>query len=407
MREALILDAVRTPTAKGKPGGKLSNVHPVDLLAHTLRALRTRSGADDGWQPDDVIAGCVSQVGRQSRNIGRNALLAAGFPEAVPATTIDRMCGSSQQCAQFAAQAVMSGQQDLVIACGVESMSQVPMRTAEIGQDPYGQGVAARYPDGLVRQGISAELIAARWGLNRTLLDEVALRSHRAANAATVDGRFTQEIAAIRAARTVVASSGEEIAGSLEDVATDEGIRANASMEALGGLAPAFANDPAAHRYPEITWCITAGNSSQVSDGAAALLIGSRAAADALGIRPRARFHSFSVVGSDPILMLMGVVPATEQVLKRAGLTLADIDFVEINEAFASVVLAWQHETSCDWDKINVHGGAIALGHPLGASGARLATSLLSILEQRDGTFGLQVMCEAGGMANATIVERI
>jgi acetyl-CoA acyltransferase len=406
MREALILDAVRTPTAKGRAGGKLSRVHPVDLLAHTLRALRDRV-ADDTLSPDDVIAGCVSQVGQQSRNIARNAVLAAGFPDVVPATTIDRMCGSSQQASQFAAQAVMSGQQELVIACGVESMSQVPMRSAEAGQDPYGQTLPNRYSDGLIRQGISAELIAARWRLSRRELDEFALRSHQLAHRATLDGGFREEIAPIKAPQATRPAAGPLEADGLDLVATDEGIRPNTSLEALAALPAAFLGDPDAQRFPEIAWRVTAGNSSQISDGAAALLIGSRGAADALGLRPRARFHSFSVVGSDPILMLMGVLPATERALAKAGLTISDIDFVEINEAFASVVLAWQQETGCDWNKINAHGGAIALGHPLGASGARLSTSLLSILEQRNATFGLQVMCEAGGMANATIIERL
>ena len=386
MRDAVIVDAVRTPTGKGRPGGALSGVHPVDLLAQVLRAVVERTGIDPA-DVDDVIAGCVSQAGEQSRNIGRNALLAAGFPDSVPATTVDRMCGSSQQAAHFAAQAVMSGAADLVIACGVESMSRVPMRTAELGADPFGPGVAQRYPDGLVRQGISAELVAARWKLSREQLDDFALRSHQRAAAATRDGRFSPELVPV-AGRTV-----------------DEGIRFDASASALAALRPAFQDPLYLQRFPEISWSITAGNSSPISDGAAALLVTTSELARRLGLRPRARFHSFAVVGCDPIVMLTGVIPATARVLRRAGLHIGDIGVAEVNEAFASVPLAWLHETGADEATLNLNGGAIALGHPLGASGARLMTTLLSAMEHRGSRYGLQTMCEAGGMANATVLE--
>jgi acetyl-CoA acyltransferase len=390
--EAVIVGAVRTPTGRGRPGGRLAAVHPVDLLAGTLRELVRRTGVDPSTV-DDVIAGCVSQVAEQSRNIARNAVLAAGFPQTVPATTVDRMCGSSQQAVHFAAQGVQAGAYDIVIACGVESMSRVPMRTAELGADPYGPAVAARYPAGLVRQGISAELIAARWKLSRSELDEFAAASHHRAAAATAGGGFAAEIVPVPLP-----------AGGAADA--DEGIRPDTSVSRLAQLPAAFAGDRSARRFAEIAWRVTAGNTSQLSDGAAALLITSADTARRLGLRPRARFRAFSVVGDDPVLMLTGVIPATHRVLHRAGLRLADIDLVEINEAFASVVLAWQAETGADLSRVNVRGGAIALGHPLGASGARLMTTLLHALEDRGDRLGLQVMCEAGGMANATVLER-
>jgi len=396
MRDALIVDAVRSPIGRGKPGGALSGLHPVDLLAQTLRALVERTGIDPGLV-DDVIVGAVGQAGEQSLNIARNALLAAGFPESVPGTTVDRQCGSSQQAAHFAAQGVISGAYDVVIAAGVESMSHVPMGSQVAGFDPFGPMLNARYPEGLVPQGISAELIAARWHIGRDQQDEFGLRSHRLAAEAARAGRFDREIVPI-----VTGSNGDRVT-----VTADEGIRPDATLERMGSLRPAFQSDAYAERFPQIEWSVTAGNSSQISDGAAAVLIVSPAAAERLGLRPRARFHSFAVVGDDPILMLTGVIPATRRVLDRAGLRLDDIDAVEINEAFASVVLAWQQEFDADLSRVNVNGGAIAIGHPLGASGARLMTSLVDVLEQRGGRYGLQTMCEGGGMANATIIERL
>jgi acetyl-CoA acyltransferase len=396
MRDALIVDAVRSPIGRGKPGGALSGLHPVDLLAQTLQALVERTGIDPALV-DDVIVGAVGQAGEQSLNIARNALLAAGFPESVPGTTVDRQCGSSQQAAHFAAQGVISGAYDVVIAAGVESMSHVPMGSQVAGFDPFGPMLAARYPEGLVPQGISAELIAARWHIGREQQDEFGLRSHRLAAEAARAGRFDREIVPV-----VTGSNGGRVT-----VTADEGIRPDATLERMGSLRPAFQSDAYAERFPQIEWSVTAGNSSQISDGAAAVLIVSPAAAERLGLRPRARFHSFAVVGDDPILMLTGVIPATRRVLDRAGLRLEDIDAVEINEAFASVVLAWQQELDADLSRVNVNGGAIAIGHPLGASGARLMTGLLNVLEQRGARYGLQTMCEGGGMANATVIERL
>ncbi|WP_309114339.1 thiolase family protein [Saccharothrix sp.] len=388
-QDAVIVEAVRTPIGKGKPGGALSDVHPVDLLAHALRAVVDRSGIDPGLV-DDVIGGCVDQVGEQAMNTTRYALLAAGFPESVPATTVDRQCGSSQQAVHFAAQGVMAGAYDVVIACGVESMSRVPMwSNVPPGADPFGPSVAARYPDGLVPQGISAELIAAKWSLSRDAMDRFATDSHRKAAFARDAGLFEGEIAP------------------LGEVAADESVRPGTTPEVLAGLRPAFADPGFAERFPQIDWSVTAGNSSPINDGAAALLITSSETAARLGLRPLARLHSFAVTGSDPLLMLTGVIPATERVLRRGGLSLGDIDLFEVNEAFASVVLAWQAETGVDPAKVNVHGGAIALGHPLGASGARLMTTLVHALRARGGRYGLQTMCEAGGLANATILENL
>ncbi|XVV07946.1 thiolase family protein [Actinosynnema sp. CA-248983] len=389
MRDAVVVEAVRTPIGKGKPGGALSDVHPVDLLAHALRAVVERSGVDPALV-DDVIGGCVDQVGEQAMNTTRYALLAAGFPESVPATTVDRQCGSSQQAVHFAAQGVMAGAYDVVIACGVESMSRVPMwSNVPPGADPFGPAVAARYPDGLVPQGISAELIAAKWSLSRGAMDRFATDSHRKAVAARDAGLFDAEIAP------------------LGGVLRDESVRPGTTPEVLAGLRPAFADPAFAARFPEIDWSVTAGNSSPINDGAAAVLITSSETAARLGLRPLARLHSFAVTGSDPLLMLTGVIPATERVLRRGGLELSDIDLFEVNEAFASVVLAWQAETGADPAKVNVHGGAIALGHPLGASGARLMTTLVHALRARGGRYGLQTMCEAGGLANATILENL
>jgi acetyl-CoA acyltransferase len=397
MRDAVIIDAVRTPIGKGKPGGALSGVHPVDLHAHAIRSLIERVGIDPGLV-DDVISGAVGQIGEQSMNTARWAALAAGLPESVPAVTVDRQCGSSQQAIHFAAQGVISAAYDVVIASGVESMSRVTIGSQTAGRNPFGQGLAERYPDGLVPQGISAELIAARWNFSRTQLDTFAAESHRRAAATWADGRFSAEVAPLKAPAAD---------GSLIDVTRDESVRPATSVDVLAGLKPAFAAEVWEQRFPQIDWKVTAGNSSPVNDGAAAALITSTDTAKRLGLRPRARLHSFAVVGDDPLYMLTGIIPATRKVLQRAGLSLADIDAFEVNEAFASVVLAWQAETGADLDKVNINGGATAIGHPLGASGARLMTTLLSVLEQTDGRYGLQTMCEAGGLANATVIERI
>jgi len=388
MGSAVIVDAVRTPLAKGKPGGAYAEVHPVDLHAAALRAIVERTGINPA-RVDDVISGAVGQVGEQSGNTARWALLAAGYPETVPGVTVDRQCGSSQQALHFAAQGVIAGAYDVAVASGIESMSRIPIGSQFAGKDAFGPQVNARYHNGLVPQGISAELIAEKWSLSRAQLDEFSAISHERASRAWKDGLLDSQIIPIN------------------DLRTDETIRPSTTTEVLAGLRPAFYSEDWAARYPNVEWKVTAGNSSPVNDGSAAVLIASEDAAARLGLRPRARVHSFAVVGDDPILMLTGIIPATQKVLDRAGLTLADIDAFEVNEAFASVVLAWQAETGADLDKVNVNGGAISIGHPLGASGARLATSLLNVLEQRSGRYGLQVMCEAGGLANATIIERL
>jgi len=388
--EAVIVDVIRTPVGRGKPGGILSGVHPVDLLAGVLDALVSRNDLDPALI-DDVIAGCVSQIAEQSYNIARNAVLAAGFPETVPGTSIDRQCGSSQQAATFAAQAVMSGQADIVIACGVESMSRVTLGSSTAGADPYGSRVRSRYPDGLVNQGVSAELIAAKWGFTREELDAFAARSHSLAAAAGESGGFATEVVPVPGVDTLL----------------DETVRPATTVESLAGLNPAFRTDALAERFPELDWRITPGNSSPLTDGASAALIMSADAAERLGLTPRARFRAFSVVGSDPLYMLTGVIPATERVLQRAGLVHADIDVYEVNEAFASVPLAWLKDTGADAAKLNPRGGAIALGHALGSSGTRLLTTLVNQLEATGGRLGLQTMCEGGGMANAMIIERI
>lgn len=388
-RDAVIVGAVRTPIGKGKANGGLHGVLPADLLAHSLRELITRTGVDPVLV-DDVIAGAVTQAGDQAVNIARNALLGAGFPESVPGTTVDRQCGSSQQAISFAAQGVLAGAYDIVIAAGVESMSRVPMGSSVLpGSDPFGLDMAARYPEGLVPQGISAELIAAKWGFSRARLDEFSAGSHEKAARATKEGLFDAELA--------------PIAG----LSTDEIIRPGTTVDTLAGLKPAFYNEAYAARFPQINWEITPGNSSPLSDGSAAVMITSGATARRLGLSPLARIHTTTVVGSDPLYMLTGVIPATEKVLARAGLTLADIDLFEVNEAFAPVVLAWAHDIGADLGKTNVNGGAIAIGHPLGASGARIMTTLVNALQQRGGRYGLQTMCEGGGMANATIIERL
>lgn len=397
MRDAVIVDAVRTPVGKGKPGGALSGVHPVDLHAHAIRALVERTGIDPALI-DDVISGAVGQVGEQSSNTARWAALAAGLPETVPAVTVDRQCGSSQQAIHFAAQGVIAGAYDVVIASGIESMSRVPMGSQSLGKDFFGSEVAARYPDGLVPQGISAELIAAKWNLSREQLDTFAAESHRRAAQARAEGRFARDVAPIKA---------PNVNGELVEVTSDESVRPSTTVEVLAGLKPAFRNELWEQRFPQLDWRVTAGNSSPINDGASAVLITSSETAQRLGLTPRARVHSVAVVGDDPLYMLTGIIPATAKVLDRAGLSLADIDAFEVNEAFASVVLAWQAETGADLSKVNINGGATAIGHPLGASGGRLMTTLVSVLEQTGGRYGLQTMCEAGGLANATIIERL
>ncbi len=386
-REAVIVEAVRT--AVGRRGGRLKDWHPVDLLAQTLSALVQRSTIDPGVV-EDVIVGCVSQVGEQSLNVGRNAVLAAGFPETVPGTTVDRQCGSSQQAIHFAAQGVLSGAYDVAIAGGVEVMTRVPMGSSYMQGpgEPFGSQMLKRYENGLVHQGISADLVAQKWEISRNELDEFSLESHRRAARATAEGRFSSQIVPIPV-------KNED--GTTSVFEQDEGIRTDTSLEMLASLKPAFKPDG----------LITAGNSSQISDGAAAVLIMERETAERLGLKPRARFVSFSLAGDNPILMLTAPIPATFKALERAGLTMNNIDLVEINEAFASVVLAWQRETRTDFQRVNVNGGAVAIGHPLGASGARLTTVLLHELERTGGRYGLQTICEGGGMANGMVIERI
>jgi len=388
MTSAYLIDAVRAPVAKGKPGGAYSDIHPVDLHAHTLAALVERVGLDP-VEVDDVISGAVGQIGEQSGNTARWALLGAGFPESVPGVTVDRQCGSSQQALHFAAQGVIAGAYDVAIASGVESMSRIPIGTQFQGKDFAGSRVGKRYDNGLIPQGISAELIAQRWNLSRTELDEFAVESHQRAAKAWKDGLFDSQITRVT------------------DLAIDETIRPDSTVETLAGLRPAFRADHWVERYPDLEWRVTAGNSSPVNDGSAAVLVAGDDAVRRLGLTPRARVHAFAVAGDDPVFMLTGIIPATRKVLAKAGLSIDDIDLFEVNEAFSSVVLAWQRETGADLAKVNVNGGAIAIGHPLGASGARLMTTLLNALEQTGGRYGLQVMCEAGGLANATIVERL
>ena len=384
MNQAVIVDAVRTPL--GKRNGDLRDWHPADLAAETLTAIAERNSLDPALV-DDVIMGCVSQVGEQTYNVGRNAVLGAGWPESVPGVTLDRQCGSSQQAAHFAAQGVMAGAYDVAVASGVESMTRVPMGSSfSTGPGkPFGDKMRARYHDSLVPQGISAEIIADKWDIDREELDQISYDSHMRAAAAIEESRFDSQIVPI----TVRDNGGTTT------VALDEGIRPTTTMEALGTLKPAFQEDGK----------VTAGNSSQITDGAASILITSEEKAEALGLTPKARFVSFSVVGTDPISMLTGPIPATEQALAKAGLTIDDIGLFEINEAFASVIGAWLRETGADWSKVNVNGGAIALGHPLGASGARLMTSLVHEMERSGTRYGLQAMCEGGGTANGTIIE--
>jgi acetyl-CoA acetyltransferase family protein len=385
MREAVIVDAIRTPV--GRRDGSLKGWHPVDLLAHTLKAVVQRNKLDPALV-EDVVAGCVVQAGEQAYNVARNAVLAAGFPESVPGTTVDRQCGSSQQAAHFVAQGVLAGSYDIAIACGVECMTRVPMGSNGAGPGkPFGPAVARRYNNVVFNQGIGAEMMAERWKISRAELDAFSLESHQRAARATEEGRFCNEI-------TPVPIESE---GGAAHMTRDEGFRANANLEKMATLKPAFKPDGV----------VTAANSSQISDGAAALLIMERSVADRLKLRPLARFVEFALAAEDPVIMLSAPIPATRKVLQRAGLSLDDIDLFEVNEAFASVPLAWLKELHADPAKVNVNGGAVAIGHPLGASGARLMTTLVHELQRTGGRYGLQTMCEGGGMANATLIERV
>ncbi|MEV7619652.1 thiolase family protein [Microbacterium sp. NPDC089321] len=388
--EAVIVDVVRTPVGRGKPGGMLSGVHPVDLAAGVLQSILERNGLESG-QIDDVLLGCVSQVGDQAMNIARQAVLAAGFDETVPATTIDRQCGSSQQAVHFAAAGIAAGESDIVIVGGVESMSRVPLGASAAGGSPLSPRLRERYPDGLVNQGVSAELIAQRWGFDRARLDAFAAESHARAARAWRDGFFDRTVVAVPEA---------------PDARIDETVREGTTVDRLAGLPASFRTDALAARFPEIEWAITPGNSSPLTDGASAALMMSADRAEQLGLTPRARIVALDVIGDDPLLMLTGPIPATRRVLERAGLTIDDLDAYEVNEAFASVPLAWSAELGADPAKLNPRGGAIALGHALGSSGTRLLGTLLDHLEAIDGRLGLQTMCEGGGMANALIVER-
>ena len=385
--EAVIVDAIRTPL--GRRDGMLRTWHPVDLLAHTLSGLVKRNKLKPELI-DDVIAGCVMQVGEQSLNVARNAALAAGFPESVPGTTVDRQCGSSQQAIHFAAQGVIAGSYEVAIACGVESMTRVPMGASAANGPgrPFGPAMMRRYNNAQFNQGISAEMMAERWKLDRASLDRYSLESHRRSARASDQGWFCREI---------LPTPVQKEDGTSVNVTRDEGIRTDTTLEKMATLKTVFKADGV----------VTAANSSQITDGAAAVLIMERSTAQRLGYTPLARFVAFALAGEDPVLMLSAPIPATRRVLERAGLKLEEIDRIEINEAFASVVLAWQKETQADLSRVNVNGGAIALGHPLGASGARLMTTLVHELERTGVRYGLQTMCEGGGMANATIIERI
>jgi len=389
--EAVIVDVVRTPVGRGKPGGMLSGVHPVDLAAGVLQSILERNGLESG-QIDDVLLGCVSQVGDQAMNIARQAVLAAGFDETVPATTIDRQCGSSQQAVHFAAAGITAGENDIVIVGGVESMSRVPLGASAAGGSPMSPRLRARYPDGLVNQGVSAELIARRWSLGRDRLDAFAAESHARAAQAWHDGFFDRTVLAVPEA---------------PDARVDETVREGTTVEKLAGLPASFRTDALAARFPDLEWSITPGNSSPLTDGASAALMMSADRAEQLGLTPRARLRAFDVIGDDPMLMLTGPIPATRRVLERAGLTIDDLDAYEVNEAFASVPLAWAADLGADPAKLNPRGGAIALGHALGSSGTRLLGTLLDHLETTGGRLGLQTMCEGGGMANALILERL
>jgi acetyl-CoA acyltransferase len=382
LREAVIVEAVRTPV--GRRNGVLSGIRAEDLAAKPLEEVVKRVGISPELV-EDVIFGCVSQVGEQAFDIARQAALIAGYPIEVPGTTIDRQCGSSQQAVHFASQAIISGDMDIVVAGGIENMSRVPMGSNMQGVK-ISEALTSKYE--IINQGLSADRIAAKWGFSREQMDAFSLESHAKAVAARNEGRFEKEIMPLE----VTLPDGTQLV-----VKDDEGPRENTNLEKLGSLKPAFKEDGG----------ITAGNSSQISDGAVALLLMSREKAEELGLKPRFRVIARSVVGSDPTLMLTGPIPATKKVLKKAGLSIEDIDIFEVNEAFASVPLAWLEETGADPKKLNPNGGAIALGHPLGASGGRLMTTLMSELERTGGRYGLQTMCEGHGMANATIIERL
>jgi acetyl-CoA acetyltransferase family protein len=388
----VLVDIVRSPMARGKQGGALASLHPADLLSQTMVALLERNRFDAGLV-DDVIIGCVSQAGEQAVPVGRTAWLAAGLPQHVPSTTVERRCGSSQQAIHFAAQGIAAGVYEIAIAGGIESMSRVPMGTARMGAEPYGSAFNARFPRGLVGQGVSAELIAARWKIGRQQMDEYSARSHRRAEQVRKAGGFGKEIVPIRTPSGVVSQ--------------DETIRSATTAASLSALKTAFEDEQIARRFPEIRWSITAGNSSQITDGAAVALVMSESVASRLGLKARARFVALDVIADDPLLMLTAPIPATKRILEKARLGINDIDQFEVNEAFAPVPLAWLHDLRADPERLNPRGGAIALGHPLGASGARLMCSLLNGLEETGGRFGLQTMCEAGGQANATIIERM
>lgn len=382
MRDAVVVDAVRTPL--GKRNGSLSTIHPADLSAAVLQALVERTGIDPTLI-DDVVWGCVSQIGEQTFDIARTAVLSAGWPESVPGTTVDRQCGSSQQALHFTAASVLAGHYDMAIAGGVESMSRVPMGSAmSNGQSPLGQGYARRYGAEFPNQGLGAEMIAQRWNISRQVADSYALRSHERAMDAIDAGKFESQITPI----TDIAE---------QPVHADQGVRRGGSLETLGNLKPAFIDDG----------IITAGNSSQIADGAAALLVTTSGRARSLGLRPLARIHTAVVVGAEPTIMLTAPIPATAKALTRSGLSLSDIGAFEVNEAFASVPLAWMAEVGADERRVNPLGGAIALGHPLGGSGARLATTLVHHMQDNGIRYGLQTMCEGGGQANATILELI
>lgn len=393
-RHAVIVDAVRSPMGKGKPGGGLSQVHAVELLAQVLDKLVKRSDLDPGTV-DDVLIGCVSQVGEQSYTPGRMALLAAGWPEHVPSTTIDRKCGSSQQAVHFAAQGIVAGAYDIAVAGGIESMSRIPMGSArKEGQDPYGPSMNRRYAPGLVGQGVSAELVARKYQLTREEMDAFSARSHTRAAAARAAGHFDAEIVAIDT------PDGP--------MTRDESIREGTTAEGLSELRVAFQNPEMEARYPDVSWSITAGNSSQITDGASALLIMSEEMATKLGLEPLARFVSYDVRGDNPELMLTAPIPSSRKALERAGMKVSDLDHIEVNEAFAPVPMSWAKDFGLEDDsKLNPCGGAIALGHPLGASGARIMTTMLHAMGRSGAKYGLQTMCEAGGMANTTIIERL
>lgn len=390
--QPVIADIVRSPMARGKSGGALSELHPADLLTQVFAGLVERNRLDPGIV-DDLIIGCVSQAGEQAVPVGRTAWLAAGYPQQVPCTMVERRCGSSQQAIHFAAQGIMAGVYDVVIAGGIESMSRVPMGSARMDKDPHGVAFERRYAEGMVGQGVAAELIAARWGIDRACMDAYAANSHDRATRAQRDGGLTREIVPIQTPAGVVSA--------------DETIRPGTTAQKLATLRASFETEDLGARFPEIRWSVTAGNSSQITDGASAALIVSETAATRLGLRPRARFVAFDVVADDPFLMLTAPIPATRRILEKSGLAGTDIDHFEVNEAFASVPLAWLKEFDVDPARLNPRGGAIALGHPLGASGARLMGSMLNGLEETGGRYGLQTMCEAGGQANATIIERL